>query len=399
MRHHPAASLFPLLSEPELTVLAEDIREHGQIEPAIIFDGALLDGRNREAACKLAGVELRTRELKHCDSPTAYVISANAKRRHLTPAQRALVAVDALPMFEAEGRKRKAVAGKAGHAGKGKKKDSDETALSFSQDNAARSTVRAAKAVGASEHAVRALQSALADEQKRPEIRHAINAGCTVADAARLATLDVEGLARATSAIAAGAKPTEALRRVRHDVVRGKALALPVGQYRVIYADPPWRYSDTRRALEGYDRSAAEDQYPTMSVAELKVLDVGKLAGKDSVLFCWATCPLLPDALDVISAWGFVYKTLFAWDKQRVNFGHYHTASLELLIVATRGSGVPQEKKREPQLLSVARGKHSAKPEEARRMIDRMYPDGPRIELFRRGAAPKGWDAWGNEIT
>ncbi len=117
------------------------------------------------------------------------------------------------------------------------------------------------------------------------------------------------------------------------------------------------------------------------------------------MLFCWATFPLLPDALKVIAAWGFSYKTAFVWDKGTGAFGHYHNAAAELLVVATRGSCTPDADRREDQVQAYPRGRHSAKPEAFRDLIDRLYPHGPRIELFHRGPAPIGWEVWGNEAT
>lgn len=105
-----------------------------------------------------------------------------------------------------------------------------------------------------------------------------------------------------------------------------------------------------------------------------------------------------PDGLRVVSAWGFQYKTAFVWAKGRGPFGNYHTASAELLIVATHGSCLPEADKREDQVQTVPRpGGHSVKPEEFRAMIDRLYPTGPRVELFARGGVPEGWRGWGNE--
>jgi len=175
-----------------------------------------------------------------------------------------------------------------------------------------------------------------------------------------------------------------------------KEISLPDAKYRVVYADPPWRYNDTRD-LAGYETTAAVQNYPTMSVAELSALPVRDLAHADAVLFCWATFPLLPDCLAVVKAWGFTYKTAFVWDKGRSTFGHYHTASAELLFVCTRGSAVPDAATREPQVIRAERGRHSEKPTEFRALIDRLYTAGRRIELFRRGDAPSGWDVWGHE--
>jgi N6-adenosine-specific RNA methylase IME4 len=171
-------------------------------------------------------------------------------------------------------------------------------------------------------------------------------------------------------------------------------------QYSVVYADPPWQYNDTRVGLSDVAASAAEEHYPTMSVKELSDLPVKDLAAKDCVLFCWATFPLLPDCLEVVRAWGFTYKTAFVWLKVRPNFGHYHNCNAELLLVCTKGSATPFIDERESQVQTIERvERHSAKPEEFRAMIDRLYPVGPRIELFRRGDAPEGWEVWGNETN
>lgn len=82
-------------------------------------------------------------------------------------------------------------------------------------------------------------------------------------------------------------------------------------KYNVIYADPPWRYE--QKSLQG----AAENHYPTMNINDMCALPVGDLADKDCVLFLWATFPMLPEALKLIDAWGFQYKTVaFVWLKQ-----------------------------------------------------------------------------------
>ena len=194
-------------------------------------------------------------------------------------------------------------------------------------------------------------------------------------------------------------KVNEALRQQRREELIERAIALPAGQYRVFYADPPWQYGDERTSLAGYSDSAAAAQYPTMPLADICAMDVKAMAAPDAVLFLWATFPLLPEGLEVVKAWGFTYKTAFVWDKQRANMGNYHNACAELLLVATRGSCTPEIDTRFPQVQAYARARHSEKPEDWRRVIDGMYPSGPRIELFRRGDAPAGWVVWGNEAA
>jgi len=192
-------------------------------------------------------------------------------------------------------------------------------------------------------------------------------------------------------------KITEAHRQARNDEKIARVAALPQGQYHIIYADPPWQYNDKRETGDHRESTGAEHHYPTMSIEALKAMPVKELAAKDCALFCWATFPLLPDALDLVKAWGFTYKTAFVWDKGRGAFGHYHNAAAELLIVATRGSGTPQNQKRADQVQAFPSDKHSRKPEQWRELIDSLYPTGPRIELFRRGEAPEGWEIWGAE--
>ena len=113
-------------------------------------------------------------------------------------------------------------------------------------------------------------------------------------------------------------------------------------KYSVIYADPPWRYRVYSK--KGLGRSA-ESHYPTMSLEDIKALPIGELAAKDCVLFMWITFPCMQEALQVLEAWGFEYKTTaFVWIKQnRVSdglfwgMGYWTRANAELCILATKG--------------------------------------------------------------
>ena len=181
--------------------------------------------------------------------------------------------------------------------------------------------------------------------------------------------------------------------------IKREAELLPTGKYRIIYADPPWKYSDERN-LDGYDSNAASNSYPTMSLDEICDLLVKDLAAKDSVLFLWVTAPMLEDAFYVIDAWGYQYKTNFVWDKVKPGMGglgHYHDTNHEHLLLATRGEYLKVHQKFDSVQEFEKTKTHSKKPDEFRAMIDAMYPEGSRIELFRRGDSPNGWAIWGNE--
>lgn len=161
-------------------------------------------------------------------------------------------------------------------------------------------------------------------------------------------------------------------------------------KYRVIYADPPWSYNDKQNTSK---LGGAAKHYDTMPLEDICALSIP--AQNNSVLFMWATSPLLEDAFKVINAWGFKYKTSFVWDKVLHAMGHYNSVRHELLLIATRGSCTPDIAKLYDSVVSIERTEHSRKPAWFREMIDELYPVGERIELFAR-EAPKGWDVWGN---
>ena len=164
--------------------------------------------------------------------------------------------------------------------------------------------------------------------------------------------------------------------------------------YPVIYADPPWRFEPYSRD-SGLDR-AADNHYPTMTLEELKELKIP--AAPNAVLFMWATNPMLPEALAVMQAWGFAYKSNFVWVKDKPGTGYWNRNRHELLLVGTRGKiPAPAPGDQYDSVISAARGKHSAKPPAFVEMIDDLFADLEGIELFAR--EPRlGWDAWGNEV-
>ncbi len=161
------------------------------------------------------------------------------------------------------------------------------------------------------------------------------------------------------------------------------------GRFPVIYADPPWQYTNT-----GFAQSVA-NQYPTMDTDEICEMNVRAKTTTNAVLLLWATNPLLEDALRVLKAWGFEYKTNFAWTKDQHMAGFYCLGQHELLLVAVKGSALPKKGTLIGSHLKYPRGAHSAKPHELYDLIERMY-DGPYLELFARNTR-EGWKSFGNE--
>jgi len=175
-----------------------------------------------------------------------------------------------------------------------------------------------------------------------------------------------------------------------------KQTALPDKKYGIIVADPEWDFEPYSRET-GMDRHAA-NHYPTSATKVVAERDVPSIAADDCVLFLWATNPMLDQAIVVMSAWGFRYKTNYAWGKDKAGTGYWNREKHELLLIGTKGKPpAPAMGTQRDSLILAPRGKHSEKPEVVLEMIEQYFPTLPKIELNRRGPARKGWDAWGNE--
>jgi N6-adenosine-specific RNA methylase IME4 len=164
--------------------------------------------------------------------------------------------------------------------------------------------------------------------------------------------------------------------------------------YNVILADPPWSFR-VYSEITGQDRGAC-NHYPTMTLAEIKALPLP--IARDAVLFLWATVPMLPQALQVMVAWGFAYKSHFIWVKDKKGTGFWSRNRHELLLIGTRGRvPCPAPGTQFDSVIEAPRGRHSEKPAIVREMIAQMFPNLPKMEMFARGRAASGWDVWGNE--
>jgi N6-adenosine-specific RNA methylase IME4 len=192
---------------------------------------------------------------------------------------------------------------------------------------------------------------------------------------------------------------TKAARRAERtarlvEASRTNAPLLSHRRYPIILADPPWSF----HVYNGPDKErTAERHYPAMSTEKICALPVDEVATPDAVLFLWAVACDLPGALRVVTAWGFEYVTHLVWVKDKAGLGHWVRNQHELLLIARRGDmPTPLPKNRPPSVIQVAKREHSRKPDQAFALIERMFPDLPKIELFARTPRP-GWDRWGNE--
>ena len=192
------------------------------------------------------------------------------------------------------------------------------------------------------------------------------------------------------------------------------AQAAITGTFCTIVADPPWQYGNTA------SRGAAENHYPTLSIAQLcgeeDMPDGGNLAdlvegwaAEDAHLYLWTTAGMLRDAFTVMDAWGFEYRTYLDWVKPQIGMGNYFRVSSEPILFGTRGR-LPIEDRSIPNWFNQPRGKHSAKPAHFYDEIVTKASPGPYLEMFCRcrgnnttdsecacSKCVRGWQIWGNE--
>lgn len=381
---HPVADIFPMMSEREFADLVADITENGLREPVWLHgDGRIIDGRNRYLACERVGRECEFRTYEgNDDGLVKFVVSLNLHRRHLNESQRSMVAAR-IAGFKHGGDR---VSGQAANL-------------------PVATQAEAADLLNVSERSVRA--AGKVQESGVPELGEAVESGkVAVSTAATIAEAPEEEqreviAADDEKAIIAKAKAIQQRRkeqRLREKAAKVAEIAavtpaplVSLGPFPVLYADPPWRYEDAEPTR------AIENHYPTMSLDEIKALDVP--AADDSVLFLWVTSPKLVEGLEVLTAWGFEYRTCMVWVKDKIGMGYYARQQHELLLVGKRGAlPVPDPEDRPSSVIEAPRVQHSAKPDVVYGLIERMYPFLEKCELFQRRPRD-GWAGWGNQAV
>jgi N6-adenosine-specific RNA methylase IME4 len=374
---HPLANVFPLIEGAEFDELVADIKANGLNQCIELYEGKILDGRNRYRACLAAGVEPLAVQYRG-DDPVGYVISANLRRRHLDESQRAMVAAKLATLK-----------------------------LGDNQHSEGLPIGRGSELLNVGERTVARAREV--QEFGAPELVDAVERGAvSVSAAADIATQPIEEqreiVARGERAILRAAQDIRARKAEIRRAERIERLAATCNQntpfpsdrrYAVLCADPPWHF-EVYNEESGVER-AAGNYYPTMSLDEICALPVLSLAAPDAILFMWTTAPHLQESFQVLAAWGFEYKTNAVWVKDKIGLGYFVRNQHELLLVATRGDmPSPSPANRPPSVISAPRREHSRKPDEAYALIEAMYPALPKLELFARQRRP-GWDVWGNE--
>jgi N6-adenosine-specific RNA methylase IME4 len=354
LEDHSLAALIPMMSESEYGALVIDIRNRGQIEPIVLYEGKVIDGRHRNRACRELGVNPST-VVYTGDDPVGHVVALNVHRRHLSASQKAVVALEVERAYAAETK-----------VGRPRKLSQDCENIGSPPIHAAK---KAAAAVGVS---ARYIIDAKAIERDAPDLLPRIASG-------ELTLPEAKNEMRLRNKAA----------KVAEIALRKPVPLTSLGPFPILLVDPPWVYEDSE------PMRAVGNNYPVMTLDDIKALKIP--ACDDAALFLWATSPKLTEALEVMECWGFRYRTCGVWIKNRLGMGYYFRQQHELLLVGKRGNfPAPDPEDRPSSVITANRTAHSVKPVECHEAIERMYPFHERIELFARRPR-KGWTSWGLE--
>lgn len=373
---HDVIFIMPKMKAKEYEDLKADILKNGLQVPILRYKGKVVDGRHRLQACIELGITPIFSELPESanDSLIQIVGSLNLQRRNLSDEQKAMTGA------------------KIANSSLG---TNQHTAGAVSQK-------KVAQELNISVDSIQRAKKVL--NQGIPELILAVEAGkIDISNAAKIAQLakhdqsqlnfdDIKTIQEASKAINKAKFETRRMERIQEIEAKranNKPLESSLGTFNVIYADPPWDYMGELAV-----------GYPCMSVQEICDMPIDQISTEDAVLYMWCSSSLLPEALQVVGAWGFKFKTSAIWDKDFSGQGTYFRQGHEVLMIATKGSvpEVPYDS-RPSSVLKFKRREHSRKPDEIYQIIDGMYPELNKIELFCRGVPAQGWTGWGNECT
>jgi N6-adenosine-specific RNA methylase IME4 len=390
MQFHPIAGIFPLLPDDELAALADDIKSRGLHNPVVLFDGKVLDGRNRQTACLLAGVEPSYREFNGTVAEAFdFVWSENVHRRHLQSGQSA-ACFKKREMLEAE--LAAAVAAVRGAAKERQRKGGGDQ---VSADRPVCQTVDKPNAATNADLRTDAVRAKMAGTN-----RQYIHLADKLADKApELLEKVAEGGASLTQA-ARELKEREREEKRRHAAEQIAAAptideAIAAAKFSTICVDPPWDWGD-----EGDNDQLGRGRttYGEMSYEELLDLPIADKADDDCHIYLWITNRSLPKGFALLESWGFRYVTCITWVKPSFGMGNYFRGQTEQVLFGVRGS-LALKRRDCGTVLNAPRGPggHSSKPDEFYDLVESCSP-APYLDVFSRRERAD-WCCWGGQLT
>lgn len=362
--------LIPPLTSEEFKQLERNILEEGIRDPLVTWNGILVDGHNRYRIAQEYDIDYETVEMEFSDlnAVKLWMIVNQFGRRNLNIYQRSVLALQLEDFYRLLNKEIKIE--KISHY-----RQTGEIVQNSAPSEKTRQEI--AKVANVSHDTISKVKKIEATAS--PEIKAKVSTGEISINEAFKEIKKEE---------------VETKRKEIRDTFEKQDVEVKDKKYRIIYADPPWKYGN---AMPEYV-TEPQDYYLLMNTEDICAMPIKDITEKDAVLFLWSTSPHLPEALEVAKAWGFTYKTTFIWDKIKHNMGHYNSVRHEILLVCTKGACTPDVKRLFDSVVSEERTEHSKKPNVFREIIETIYTYGNKIELFAR-ESPEGWDVFGNQTN
>lgn len=351
MEFHKIANIFPLMDGDEFDQLVTDIKQNGLLVPIIMYEGQIIDGRNRYRACLEADIEPRYEQYNGTD-PLEYIISINLHRRHLNESQRALIAAKIKPMFEVEAKERQI------------RKPINSVSANLRPQKKHKSSADAAKLFNVSPRLVESASKILKNGDEKL----------------------IETIEQGKKKVSAVARELKIAKQIKE--IENGEIELPKGLYEIIVIDPPWNYN-SKYDSDGFRGTT---DYPEMTLDELKKMNIP--ASENSILFLWTTKAFIWNAKELLDCWSFKYRDILIWDKEKMGIGKLLRLQTELCLVGIKGKPVIKSHDCR-DIIREPRRQHSRKPEAFYELVDHLCV-GRKLDIFGREQR-KNWDIWGKE--
>ena len=366
-------ALIPPLSPDEYNQLEANLLKEGCRDPLVLWGDTLIDGHNRYEICERHGLvfgAVQSNVINRNDA-ILWIIRNQMGRRNLSPFARAELALKLESTIKEKAKERQATS--TGGV-------NPQLLQIFAKAEAIDTRSILAKESGLSHTTVDKVRAIV---DKAPEnIKQSLRDGKIT-----------------ISKVFSDIKREERIAQKQIDIntiTQNKNTLVLNSPVSVILADPPWRYdfteTDNRRIENQYPTTTTEDIYNHLNTFNVPIAN-------NCVLYLWSTAPKLIEALEVMKAWGFTYKTQAVWDKQRTGMGYWFRGRHEILLVGTRGnpSPPPPEDRFESVFVEQRSSTHSEKPECVYAAIEKMYPVSVKAEIYARKKR-NGWFVFGNEV-
>jgi len=374
IEYHELSDIFPMMNDDEYQRLKLSINTNGLSYPIIIFEGKILDGRNRYKACQELGIIPKYEEYKG-NNPINFVILSNLDRRHLNESQRSMVGARLANM-----------------------KQGERTDLEPSANLRNVSQIEASEILNVGDRSIQYAKKVITEGT--PELAKIVDDGkVAVSLAAKVTQFPEEKQEQFVKKIEEDIKPSYAIKEIAREIEKEikstiEPQTIPNCKYDVIVIDPPWELEKIQRDVRPNQQ---EFDYPTMTIDEIKKFPLTDIASDNCILFLWTIDKYLYQAREILEIWGFKYHLTMAWDKQNGISLFGFNRRTEFILVGFKGSHDQYPNRQTIKTSFSAKSEfHSAKPDIFYEMLEVL--EGNKIDIFARKKR-EGWAAYGNEVS